>query len=120
MTRQRTLRVMLFVGAAILGCISLVWAQTEPGGIVGACESWSGTITVVGGAILMIGGLGYAWSEVRNRVSSVEDTQEKHAEALESLGKRDDALDARIDELASKRDEYHHEVMGALERLERK
>lgn len=117
-----TMRLVCFVAAAVLGAVSIVWAQVEAGGFVEACKYWSSTVTVIGGAVLLVGGAAFAWSEVRNRVEKTED-------AIKDIRKRekerDEATDARlcrhddrISALEQKRDEQHEELLGHLRRLE--
>lgn len=112
---MRVVRLACFVTAAVLGAVTIVWAQTEAGGFVEACKYWSSTITVIGGAVLLIGGAAFAWSEVRNRLSNVEQDNKEFRESVDARFKRHSA---RLSGLELKRDRQHSELLEHLERIE--
>ncbi len=117
-----TLRLACFTAAGLLGAITIVWAQAEAGGFVEACKYWSSTITIVGGAVLLVGGVALAWGDVRHRLDDAEDAItkiNKRDEVRESaLSDRFRQQDARIEKLELKRDEQHRELLEHLKRIE--
>lgn len=98
-------RVVGFCVAALLGCVTVAWAQVTAGGFAEVCKDWSLTVTAIGGALVMLTSLAFAWAEVKNRVGDNE-------EAIKRVAERQDRHEARVVRV----EEKQHELDGRIER----
>ncbi len=110
-----TVRLLLFVTAAVLGAITVVWAQTSGGMVADATET-ADNLTTIYGAAALIFGLALAYGEMRWRLGAVEALADDNCRRQEA---HEDAVDRRLDALETKRDEQHHELMDEIRRLRR-
>lgn len=96
-------RVVGFCVAALLGCVTVAWAQVTAGGFAEVCQDWSLTITAVGGAIVMVTSLAFAWAEMKNRVGDTE-------EAVKRVAERQDQQEARVVKVEEKQHELDERI----------
>jgi hypothetical protein len=111
---MRTVRLGCFISAAVCGAITVAWAQAEAGGLLEACRDSSTAVTAIGGALLMIAGAGFAWSDLRNKVNNNAEAIKRECDARRELEGRVVKLDERTDKLEARGAAQHQELLDAI------